>query len=436
LESPTPNPAPGGSRPRLLLIAPKSPPPHLTGGLDIAVMDVAAQLQRRGWKIDMPFAAAEDEFREHPQAGTSNALHLPVTLRTPTLLGRLRRSPLLSSIRLPRFLRGYFSLFVERSTLRKINQNLFTVEGILKRSPAPDAVLLFTGYATPGICALVLEMYPAAVLASLAELAYELKLSRAWALMRYICRLRLPQQVHPYLYRAATPEQLRCVAFASQAWREDAVQYGLNPSTAHIIYFGVPMSAMSERPTPRGRLLWVGRMTPDKGLHHFVRAMPAIRRALPEARLTAVARRDDHAYEAALAEEIAGLRLGDALKIASSVERAGLQSAYAEHDMLLCISPFSEPVPLVMMEAFMAGLPVVITRPRAPSLLVLEGETCLCFDPDDPRTLVQAILRLHDDAELRRSIAAKARKLVEEHFSLDQMGARYDALLRRSRLGS
>ena len=89
-----------------------------------------------------------------------------------------------------------------------------------------------------------------------------------------------------------------------------------------------------------------------------------------------------------------------------------------------------------MMEAFTAGLPVIISRPGAASPLVLDGKTCLCFDPDNPRTLVEAIVRLDGDSELRAQITISARKLVEDQFSLDRMGAKYDALLRRAANGS
>jgi glycosyltransferase involved in cell wall biosynthesis len=98
---------------------------------------------------------------------------------------------------------------------------------------------------------------------------------------------------------------------------------------------------------------------------------------------------------------------------------------------MLYMSAFSEPVPLVMMEAFMAGLPLIIARPRAPSPLVQPEHTCLCFDPEEPETLVEAIRRLHDDASLRERLTANARELVDGPFSLHQMGAQYDALLRK-----
>jgi hypothetical protein len=111
-------------------------------------------------------------------------------------------------------------------------------------------------------------MFPAAILVSLSELTFELKLARAWALMRLTCGWRLRQPIHPFLYRAATPDKLRCVVFASRGWLDDAVRYGLSRSSAHTVYFGVPMSAMTEHLVSHGRLLWVGRMNPAKGCHH------------------------------------------------------------------------------------------------------------------------------------------------------------------------
>jgi hypothetical protein len=84
---------------------------------------------------------------------------------------------------LPRFLRGYLSLFVDRMTIRKFNENLLVLERALEAAPRPDAILLFSGYATPGVCALALASNPGTVLVSSFEPAFELKLSRAWSLV-------------------------------------------------------------------------------------------------------------------------------------------------------------------------------------------------------------------------------------------------------------
>jgi hypothetical protein len=79
-------------------------------------------LHRHGWEIDMPFVAAVDDFDEGPDARPSNSLQLQDSVRPPPLLERLRRSHLASLIRLPQFLRGYFSLILDRSTIGKFNQ--------------------------------------------------------------------------------------------------------------------------------------------------------------------------------------------------------------------------------------------------------------------------------------------------------------------------
>lgn len=416
--------------PRLLLIAPASPVLDLRGGMDIAVANLAAELRQRGWIVDMPLALAASSSSGDTATRVPAALHKPSAIGPLPLLKLLLRSRLRSLIRLPRSLQGYASLFVDRATISKFNDNLLALERVLKAAPRPDAVLLFTGYATPGVCALAFATDPRTVLVSTSEPAFELKLARAWSLARRIWAWRLQGHIHPLLYQAATPTQMKSVVFISEAWRAEAVRQGVNASSARTIYFGVPPAPAPARSSPRGRLLCVGRMNRGKGLHHFVEAMPAIRKVIPGATLTIIAKSEDDAYQASIVETIAALRLTDVVRILPRMPASELQDAYATHDVMLYMSPFSEPVPLVMMEAFMAGLPLIIARPRAASPLVQPDHTCLCFDPEEPATLVKAVRRLHDDASLRQRLTANARELVDGPFSLDRMGAQYDALLR------
>ena len=160
------------------------PPLHLRGGMDLAVANVVAELRQRGWVVDMPLVMAPESSSGEAVASAPAALHKPSALRRPPLLDLLLRSRLWSFIRLPRFLTGYPSLFVDRTTIRKFNDNLLALERVLEAAPRPDAVLLFSGYATPGVCALALVANPRTVLVSSFEPAFELKLSRAWSLMR------------------------------------------------------------------------------------------------------------------------------------------------------------------------------------------------------------------------------------------------------------
>lgn len=415
---------------RLLLIAPE-PSPGRSGGMDVAVANVTAELERRGWIVDRPLGTLP-----HSQPGEATAknngaaLHGRLSIDPPPILRRLNRSRLRSRIRLPEFLRGYLGLLVDRPTIQGFNENLLAVQRVLDSATRPDAVLLFSGYATPGICSLALASYPATVLVSTAEPALELKLAWAWALARRFWSWRLRGAVHPFIYRAASAEQMKCVVFVSEGWKQEAVRRGLSETSARTIYFGVPRAPAAPRAAPRGKLLYVGRMNRDKGPRQFVEAMPAILAAMPAATLTIIARTEDDAYRASIAARIEELQLTEAIKVLPHISRAELDSAYSSHDALIYSSPFREPVPLVMMDAFTAGLPVIIARPRSPSPLVQPERTCLCFDPAKPATLVAAIESLHNDAALRQRLTANARALVEGPFSLDSMGEQYDALLR------
>ena len=96
---------------------------------------------------------------------------------------------------------------------------------MLKAAQRPDAIFLFTGYATPASRRALAEN-PRTVPASTSEPAFELKLARAWSPVRRIWAWRLQGQVDPFLYRPARPDQMQSVVFASEAWKEKPLSRG------------------------------------------------------------------------------------------------------------------------------------------------------------------------------------------------------------------
>jgi glycosyltransferase involved in cell wall biosynthesis len=124
-------------------------------------------------------------------------------------------------------------------------------------------------------------------------------------------------------------------------------------------------------------------------------------------------------------------QLGGIVSFLPPMMRTELQEVYAAHDVLFFHSVFQEPVALVLMEAFAAGLPVVASRPGGKSRLVQDGITCLCYQPDDPESLVDAVVTMLTRADLRHGISSRAQQLIREEFSLEKMGQEYDELLRQ-----
>jgi colanic acid/amylovoran biosynthesis glycosyltransferase len=88
-----------------------------------------------------------------------------------------------------------------------------------------------------------------------------------------------------------------------------------------------------------------------------------------------------------------------------------------------------EGIPVALMEAMAAGVPVVATRLSGIPELVQDGVTGLLVEPHDPVALAAALERLLADDALAAELARNARALVERSFSLTVEARRLGDLL-------
>jgi glycosyltransferase involved in cell wall biosynthesis len=95
------------------------------------------------------------------------------------------------------------------------------------------------------------------------------------------------------------------------------------------------------------------------------------------------------------------------------------------------LSSRSEGLPVSVIEAMAAGLPVVASAVGGVPELVVDGETGLLVTPGDADALASALARLVDDPELRRSFGAAARRRALEEFDLPRFRAAHVDLYRR-----
>jgi glycosyltransferase involved in cell wall biosynthesis len=96
-------------------------------------------------------------------------------------------------------------------------------------------------------------------------------------------------------------------------------------------------------------------------------------------------------------------------------------------DMLLLTS-ISEGIPLTVIEAMAAGLPVVATRVGGLPEIVEEGRTGWLAPAGDDEELATAVLRLADNRSLQLEMGAAGRRRAEAMFSDEQMNAAYGRL--------
>jgi glycosyltransferase involved in cell wall biosynthesis len=96
-------------------------------------------------------------------------------------------------------------------------------------------------------------------------------------------------------------------------------------------------------------------------------------------------------------------------------------SALLRRFTVMAMPSLYEGLPVVPMEACMAGVPVVAAAVYGVPEVVMDGVSGLLVPPGEPAPLADALASLLEDAPRRAQMAEAGRKLVEERFSLEAM---------------
>ena len=122
--------------------------------------------------------------------------------------------------------------------------------------------------------------------------------------------------------------------------------------------------------------------------------------------------------EAFFRKKVGELGLGD--NVIFLGERRDVPQILAASDIFVLSSNW-EGLPRSIIEAMMAGLPVVATRVGGVPELVEDGVTGFLVPPKDPDALAEALQRLIADPELRLRMGQAGRKKALKEFTLDRM---------------
>jgi glycosyltransferase involved in cell wall biosynthesis len=159
------------------------------------------------------------------------------------------------------------------------------------------------------------------------------------------------------------------------------------------------------QPVPRAGLLFVGRLSVEKGMTTLAAAMAL----LPDAALRVAG----DGPQAGLLDGVAGVvRLGS---LPGEVIRQEMIRATA----LVVPSIWYETFGLVVIEAFACGTPVIASRIGALAELVRDGETGLLFEPGNPRDLADKLAWAQAHPEQMAAMGRTARAQYEAEFSAE-----------------
>ncbi|MEK8131480.1 glycosyltransferase family 4 protein [Paenibacillus filicis] len=165
-------------------------------------------------------------------------------------------------------------------------------------------------------------------------------------------------------------------------------------------------------------ILFVGRLSRNKGPHVLVRAMGQINHS--DAVLVVVG--GAWYSDQTVSDYIAYIR-ALAQKSPLPVLTTGYVDAHQVHrwftaaDIFVCTSIWQEPLARVHYEAMAAGLPFLTTDRGGNQEIVMANNGLLVMDPENPAEYAQKLNQLLSDPDLCRRMGEQGRRLAEERFT-------------------
>jgi glycosyltransferase involved in cell wall biosynthesis len=193
----------------------------------------------------------------------------------------------------------------------------------------------------------------------------------------------------------------------SEFQKKKFMQNGIEPERIAVVpnFESLPEATGSANADPGETISFVGRLSPEKGIQHFIEAA----RALPQ-------------YPFAVA--------GDTAQI-SELTRAAppnvhfhgfltgreLDAFYYRTRILVYAGIWFEGFPNVITKAMAAGKPVVSSRIGSLPEIVTENETGLLFEPGNIDELVSRLEALYPDTDRCLALGARGRAKVEREYT-------------------
>jgi glycosyltransferase involved in cell wall biosynthesis len=162
-------------------------------------------------------------------------------------------------------------------------------------------------------------------------------------------------------------------------------------------------------------IVTVGRLVWFKGLDILLDAIPSIAAPTGRAKFVIVG---DGPLRKPLLEQVTRLSLGDRVQFTG--ERRDVPAVLAAADVFVLPS-VSEGLPISILEAMAAAVPVIATDVGGVPELVMDGETGVLVPARNKDALARAISRLAADPALRRRMGERGRERVMANFSSSAM---------------
>jgi glycosyltransferase involved in cell wall biosynthesis len=241
-----------------------------------------------------------------------------------------------------------------------------------------------------------------------------------------------------FLVRGRPVIQNQTCHFASEFLRGVAAKNRIPIANQNscVAHWGIELaqfSPVTRERWPVRRLLYVGQMIPQKGVHTAIAAFALLAKepGFEDLTLSLAGGGMNPDYEQKLRSIPAQLGVAGRVRFLGQVPRAELPRIYAEHDALIFPSEWDEPFAITPLEAMASGLAVVGTTTGGSGELFRNRETAMTFCAGDAVDCARALRELCGDHDLFQTIFHNGRCAVREKHTLNAMIDKIEGSLKK-----
>jgi glycogen(starch) synthase len=219
--------------------------------------------------------------------------------------------------------------------------------------------------------------------------------------------------------------------FCSKALRKLTASAGFEVMHGAVIYPPVDIQKFNGRARTGNEamrnLLWVGRLSEDKGIMTALKAMDAVKEKFSG---------ELHVYGKGESEYVNHLKKFAQDRALRVTFRSGgmgeMPEVYRKHDALIFTSEWAEPFALTPLEAMASGLPVIGTMTGGSREIFRHGDNALTYTAGNAEELGQRIIELAENNATRARIAETGQKEVRDNYSLPSVVDQIEDYLNQS----
>jgi glycosyltransferase involved in cell wall biosynthesis len=169
---------------------------------------------------------------------------------------------------------------------------------------------------------------------------------------------------------------------------------------------------LSDRPNVIG---YIGRLSPEKGVQHFVSSLSTILHAKNEIHILIGG---DGPLKKDIIRAIKNENLNNRVKFSGWISHDDLPQ-YLNQLRLLVLPSYTEGLPNIMLEAMACGTPVLATPVGAIPDIIKDGETGFIMQNNSPECIAENVQRALNCSDLA-VIANNGRQLVQNNYSFEK----------------